>query len=267
MKRLALFSALLIVPASAQFGVPGGKRQAGTNFQDMQEMAKAKTDGADGGDMANLEEMMKNALDNPDFMNQMGDMGAQFGDAMEQMMKMSPEELAEQMEAAMKLMTDGDMVENIMNQKDEVIKSLEASGAVPPEELERYKTDPAYFELKMRESFEQMGELMNNPEYINQAAGVMQGMTEMMNDPSQMDGMMDMMSAGMQDDEQIEEARLQFLAGEFSGIPGFSEAFETEEMQQVLKDPVKWRETVKEGFADMMGGGGGGLLNGAKDEL
>jgi hypothetical protein len=233
-------------------------------------MAKQKAGGgggagAGGDDMAKIQDMWKNALDNPEYLKSMGDVGEQFGDALEQMMKMSPDELAAQMEQAMKMMTDGDIVENIVNQKDEVIKSLEGSGAVPPEELARYKSDPAYFELKMRESFQQMGELFQNPEYVTKAAEVMQGMSKLMNDPSAMDSMMKMMGAEWQDDDKIEEARLQFLSGDFGGIPGFKEAFETPEMQKILKDPVKWRETVKEGFDGMMGGGS--VLDGAKEEL
>lgn len=265
---------------TAQFGVAGNRKVAGTNFQDLQELAKqkaARESGPDGSidnvgggadmDMAKMQDMFKNVMDNPDYMKAMGDFGSQFGDAIEQMMKLSPDELAVQMEQAMKLMTDGDMVENIVNQKDAVLKSLEESGVVPPEELARYKTDPAYFELKMRESFEQMGELFDNPEYIAKAAEAMQDMTKLMNDPDSMNDMMKAMigdGKGIQDDENLEEARLKFLAGDFGEIPGFKDAFETPEMQEILKDPVKWKETVKEGLDGLMGGG---VLGAAKDEL
>ena len=88
-----------------------------------------------GDDMAKIQDMWKHAMDNPEYMKTMGELG-------EQMMKMSPDELKEQMEVARKMMTDGDLVENIVNQKDEVLKSLEASGAVPPEELARFRSDP-----------------------------------------------------------------------------------------------------------------------------
>jgi hypothetical protein len=232
----------------------------------LQELAKQKAAGAGGAAddnaMASMEEMMKNALENPDYMNTMGD----FGDALQQMMQMSPEDLAAQMEQAMKMMMDGDIVENIVNQKDEVIKSLEASGVVTPEELERYKTDPAYFELKMRESFAQMGDLFQNPEYIAKAAEALKDMTSLMEDPSAMQNVMQALvgNADLQDAEKLEEARLQFLSGDFGGMPGFKEAFETPEMQEILNDPVKWRETVKEGIDGVLGGA---ASDGAKDEL
>lgn len=206
--------------------------------------------------------MLKSAMENPEYLKQMGGLGDQFGEALEQMMKMSPDELAVQLEAAMKMMTDSDIVDNIVGKKDEVIQSLEASGAVTPEELARYKTDPAYFELKMRESFEQMGDLLQNPEYIAKAAEVMKDMGKVMGDPDALSNVMKIMGEGMQDEGHVEDARQKFLAGDFGGMPGMKEMFDTPEMKAILKDPAKWKATVKEGFDGMMGG-----LDGAKAEL
>jgi hypothetical protein len=249
-------------PVIAQFGIAGGNRKGpGTNFQDLQDLAKLKqqqqaTPSGAGTDIdtESMQNLWKDALSNPDYMNTMGALGEQFGDALEQMLKLSPEELSAQIEAAMKLMTDGDIVENIVNEKDEVIKSLEASGAVSAEELARYKADPAYFELKMRESFEQMGSLLQNPEYINKAAEVMKDMSKLMSDPDGISSMMKSLMGGAElpDDDKIEETRLQFLAGDY--LPGFKEVFETPDMQVILKDPVKWKETVLEGFAGLLAG-------------
>ena len=203
--------------------------------------------------------------DMDDYLQQLGAMGDQYGEALEQMMKMSPEEIQQQMEAARKMMTDADLVENVLNQKDEIIATLEASGAVPPEEIAKYKADPNYFELKMRESFDQMGQLFSDPEYMEKTAEVMHNMASMMENPEQMNEMMKTIGAELQDDDKIEEARLQVLSGQ-GGMAGLSEMFDTPEMQEILKDPVKWRETVKEGMSGLMGGAGGpeGAL---KDEL
>ena len=197
---------------------------------------------------------LKDLWNNPSYADSIGALGEQFGGALEEMLKLSPEELSAQIEAAMKLMTDGDIVENIVNEKDEVIKSLEASGLVSEEELAKYKADPAYFELKMRESFEQMGSLLQNPEYISKAAEVMQDMTKLMNDPDGLSGMMKSLMGGVgeiPDDTKIEETRVQFLSGEYP--PGLEAMFATPDMQAILQDPIKWRETVKEGFSGLMG--------------
>lgn len=251
-------------PATAQFGVAGGKRQAGaTNFQDLQEMAKKSAGGGGAtGDTSKMQQMMQEALSNPDeYLSQLGLGGDEFRASMEQMMKMSPEEIQQQMEQAMKMMTEGDVVENILNNKDEVLASLEASGAVPPEELARYKADPNYFELKMRESFDQMGQLFKHPEYLEKTTEVMKNMAEMMTDSEKMEEMMKMVGSEFENDEKIEEARLDIISGK-GGLAELKVMFETPEMKEILYDPLKWRETVKDGMTGLFPDG-----DGAKDEL
>jgi hypothetical protein len=43
------------------------------------------------------------------------------------------------------------------------------------------------------------------------------------------------------------------------GHPMMKEMFASEEMQEILKDPVKWRESVKEGQGMMQAAGVGEL--------
>jgi hypothetical protein len=280
----------------AQFGVAGNRRAAGTNFQDLQELAQQKTARetntggaaaapAGGGvpDMAamqemfqggGMEEMLKGFMDNPEYLEQLGAMGDMFGDALQQMMKLPPDELAAQMEQAMKLMMNGDMVENLVGNREQIIKTLESTKAVPEEELERFKTDPEYFEQKMRESFSEMGKIMDDPEYITKAAEAISGISKLMDDPDSLNEMISAMKSGladMQDDDKIEEARLKFLSGDFGDLPAFKGAFDTPEMQAILKDPAKWKEVVKEGqeilSGSLLDGAKEGSLGGAKDEL
>merc|ERR1711865_726639 len=63
-------------------------------------------------------------------------------------------------------------------------------------------------------------------------------------------------------DEKIEEARPQLLQDpELAGNPALAELFQSEEMKELLQDPVKWREQIKEGrdlLTESFGGGGGG---------
>ena len=213
--------------------------------------------------MPDVQQILQDAMANPDhYLAQLGEgMGDQFGAALEQMMKMSPEELQQQMEQAMKMMTDGDIVENIVNNKDEVLASLEATGAVPPEELAKYKADPNYFELKMRESFDQMGELFKNPEYMEATTNVMKNMAGVMQDPSQLNDMLKMAGSEFEDDDKIDEARLEILSGT-GAMAGLKEMFEAPEMKAILHDPVKWKETVRDGMAGIFPN-----LDDAKDEL
>jgi hypothetical protein len=124
---------------------------------------------------------------------------------------------------------------------------LEEAGQIDPEELARFKTDPEYFEQKMKESFGQMQDLFSDPEVLKQASESMQGLSDMFNNPGAMDDMLGELLKDFDDDEKIEEVRQLFLSNPELGLPAMTEMFETEEMKAILNDPVKWRENVKEG--------------------
>jgi hypothetical protein len=152
---------LYLQPSLAQFGLAGKKKA--TNFQDLQEQAKKKLndptagllDSFGGGDLSQLQELWQDAMKDPEAMKQFEQMGDTFKQAMEQMSKMSPEELQKQMQSVLGMLGENDILEGVLKKKDEIIAQLEATHAVPVEELAKYKADPEYFELKMRESFEQ----------------------------------------------------------------------------------------------------------------
>jgi hypothetical protein len=268
----------------AQFGVAGNRKQQGQNtrFQELQEMAKKQGAGGDGGgggggmeqfgldglgDMGDYQKMLADAMKDPAAMDQLKQYGEQFGGVLEQMMQMSPDELQKQLDEAMKLMTDGDLVDTVLSQKEAVLETLEASGTVTPEELARFKADPEYFELKMRESFDQMKDVFANPEYMSKAAEAMQSMKGLMEDPSKISELTKSLGSDWTSDEKIEEARLQFLNGDITGIPGFDEIFQSEEMQEILKDPVKWKATVQDGLEDLLNLGATGAGGGAAAAL
>jgi hypothetical protein len=218
--------------------------------------AMAGMEGLEGFDMAKMQDMWAEALKDPEAMKAFEQMGDQFGSAMEGLSKMTPEELQKQMEDAMKMLTDGDMVDTIVQNKDEILQQLELAGTVPPEELAKFKADPAYFELKMRESFDQMKDIFEDPEMMKTMTEAMGGMQELMNNPNMLS---ELLGSELASDEKIEEARLELLSGDNEVLKGM---FDTEEMQAILKDPVKFRETVKEGQEGMMGVG-----DNSKDEL
>jgi hypothetical protein len=218
--------------------------------------------GMEGMDMAKMQEMWAEALNDPETMKAFEQMGDQFGSAMEGLSKMSPEQLQAQMEDAMRMLTDGDMVDTIIKNKEEILQQLELAGTVPPEELAKFKADPEYFELKMRESFGQMKEIFEDPEMLKTMTEAMGGMQELMDNPNMLT---ELMGSELASDEKIEEARLELLNGENPALTGM---FDTDEMQAILKDPVKFREIVKEGQQDMMGmGKGKGEKPGMGDEL
>jgi hypothetical protein len=244
-------------------------RKKAASFEDLNEQAKKKQDdgfGMEGMDMAAIQKMMegadadqiqklwKDALKDPETMKQMEAMGGKFTEAIEELAKMTPEQLVSQMQEAMQMLTDDSMADRIVQQKDEVLKSLEQSGMVTPEELARFKTDPDYFELKMRESFDQMKGIFNDPQAMKGALDAMaSGGENMMSD------MAKMFSEGLDSDEKIEEARLEVLKNpELMDNPMLKPMFDTPEFKELIKDPKKWRESIKEGQKAFAGGLGQG---------
>lgn len=148
-------------------------------------------------------------------------------------------------------------MQNIMQHQDEILKTLEETGQVDQAELARFKTDPEYFEQKMKESFEQMSSLFNDPEVLNLATKSMAGLTGLYSNPGQMEEMMQELLAEFNDDEKIEQVRRMFLESPEAADPALMEMLGGAEMQALLKDPKKWREAIKEGSGLLQKGGAG----------
>jgi len=237
-------------PAAAQFGV-GGNKKKGSSFQELNEEAKqAQGGGAMGADeMAKLQQMYGAGEG----------MDKQMEEAMELLMQMSPEEMEKQMQAAMEMMTNGDMMETMMQSSEEILKTLEETQAVPPEELARFRADPEYFREKMGETFDQMKDMFNDPEVMKVAQESMGKMTQFLKNPDMLNDLMKELGADFSSDEQIEKARLELLSGSEDLPAILKEQFDSAEMQALLLDPKKWRDSVKEG-AGMLGGGAVGEL-------
>lgn len=60
----------------------------------------------------------------------------------------------------------------------------------------------------------------------------------------------------LSDDDKIEEARMQLLSDpSVAGNKAISDMFGSEQMKEILNDPVKWKKSVKEGQKMLTGGG------------
>jgi hypothetical protein len=243
---------------TAQFGI----KRKGTHFQELQKEAAAKEQaaadptaamlesllggegGAAGGaDLAKMQEMFADAFKDPETMKQLEQMGEQFTAAMDQLSKMSPEELESQMQAALSMLTEPEMVDTVIDHRDTILKQLEMAKTVPPEELDRMKADPAYFELKMRESFDQMKGILSDPSYLKLATDAMGSIK------GGLKGLLGDSLASLSSDEKIEEARRELLSGDNP----LSKMFDASpEMKALLNDPQKWKESVREGYNDIL---------------
>jgi hypothetical protein len=212
-------------------------------------------DGMAGLMNGDLTQMLGEAFNDPEMMKQ-------YEAAMAELSKMSPDELQKQMADALAQLTDGDMMGEILKNKEEVIANLAATGAVSPEELAKYKADDKYFELKMRESFGEMQEVFSDPEYMKAATEAMNSVADSMAHPEKVFEALAQMNGEMTN-EDIEAARVKFIEGDFAENI-FGTAFEEPEMKAILNDPTKWRNAVREGYQDLTAGAGGRKMG---DEL
>ena len=218
----------------------------------MQDLAKkqqqqaAGAGGAAGG--LDMQKMMEDAMKDPAAMQYLEKMGHDIGSAMEQLSKMTPEELESSMKEAFSALTDDSMLDALMGSPEDVLKNLEMTGIIPADELAKMKADPDYFKAKMKESFGQMQNMFQDPEMAGYMTQALNGMTELfqnggalMSELEKLVGSDDLASA-----EKIEEARKALLEGDASN-PMLQQLMGNDEMKAMLQDPQKFRDAVQEG--------------------
>lgn len=254
----------------AQFGV-GQKKRRGTTFEEVQERAK-ELDEADidaFGNIGNLMgqqgfgdfdlgSMMGQMAENPQLMKFMEQLDQSSGEAIKMLTEMSPEDLAKSMKEAMESLTSPDMMEKMIENKDDVLSSLGASGMLSEEQLKELQDNPELLESQMKQALSQISEVFDNPEAMKAVTDVASGIVEALEDPEGM--LKNLMSNVMdldQDDDKIEEARIQLLEHpELAGTSELASLYNSPEMRAILHDPDKWRETVKKGQGMLLGNEG-----------
>lgn len=280
MSSLALLGLVMPNPAMAQFGVGANKRKGAASFEELNKMAADRMDadkqvgsavggGLEGmlgdmdlGDMdlgalmkdldpAMLQELVQEGMKDPAMMEMFSGMQG----AMDELLNMDSDQLKIQMEEAMAMLTSSDMQQNILTQKEEVLAMMEAQGTATPEEIAEFRADPAKFEAEMTKAFGQMKEMFSDPAAMDTVVQMMKGFGNIMQDPAAaMSKLGGVLQDALADDDKIEEARLQLLNDpSVAGNKAVSDMFGTDEMQDILNDPVKWKKSVKEGQKMLMG--------------
>ena len=240
-------------------------RKGGT-FEEQREMAQQQMAG--GGDMmeqlANLDpdEMMKmiqESMNDPATMEYLNQFGEGMGDVLDQLSKMNPDELMQQMQENIAQMSSPEILNSVLEQKDEVLASLLEQGLITAEQAADYEKNPEKFQEEMASAFNQMNELLSDPAALEAAMGMMTGMSDLLTNPEgAMGKMAEALNDALGDDEKIEEARLQLLADPgAAGNPALASLFQSEDMLDILSDPIKFREEVKKGKEMMTGMGDG----------
>lgn len=206
-------------------------------------------------------ESIQNALKDPEMMKLMTEMGSNIGGALDELSKMTPEELETQMKAAMGMLQDGDVMKQILNNKDEMIKNLETSGMIDEKTLQEFKENPDKLEEDMTAAFSQMMDVFSDPKQLDAATDIATQLIDTLKNPEKLmnsfDEWADIMKNELNDDDKIEEARLQLIDNpELAGSEDLAAVFGSEEMKELLNDPIKWRESVKKGQGMLLAGQG-----------
>lgn len=253
--RFSIFlslSAMLLSAVEGQFGIAGKRRnQAGTSFQELNEQAKKM---ADVGGTGNIDELMKNInmgdMGGDGMMKYLENLGPQFDEMMKMMADMPPEELTKSIQDAMSMLKGDELVSSMLGNSDEVLNMLENSGMVDQEEVEKFKKDPEYFEHKMKESMDQMQQLFSDPKMIENVKEGVEAAQNLYKNPGAVNEMMESMFKDLSD-EDIESMRQIFLGNDDEVNPMMQQlvgSMNINDLEDVLKDPIKWRKTVKEGL-------------------
>lgn len=274
------------ITVTAQFGVGNRRTKVAASFEELNKMAaermaaEEKASSADLGagleslvgdmdigellkdlDPNTFQELVMEGMKDPAIQEMFSGMQG----AMDELLNMDSDQLKAQMEEAMSMLTSLDMQQNILGQKEEVLAMMEAQGTATAEEIAEYRANPKKFEAEMTKAFGQMKEMFSDPKAMDQVVQMMKGFGEIMKDPmAAMSKLGGVLQDALADDDKIEEARLQVLNDpSVAGNKAVSDMFGTQEMKEILNDPVKWKKSVKEGQRMLMGddkdGKAGGL--------
>lgn len=253
---------LLISPSSAQFGVAAGRKKVGTSFHELNERLKSEGTGSETagiGDLSNIQDLMAKAFEDPATLEAIQQMTSGFKGAMEELSKMDPAALQNQMEQVLNMMTQGDIMDAVISKKDDVLANLELTGLVPPEELAKYKADPAYFETQMKGAFDQMKGIFSDPTVLETASQAMQGMQAALSDPLLLKLNELLLATREVTALEMEELRLLFLkAPDHPALTMF------QGLADEIKDSLKFQkgfQEARQSLKDMMDDGASGFAD------
>ncbi len=146
-------------------------------------------------------------------------------------------------------MSSPDVLDSVMENKDEVLDSLLQQGLLTAEQVQEYKENPAAFQEQMSSAFDEMNKILSDPDALDAALQMMSGMADVLGNPTEaLKSISQAFQSELGDDDKIEEARLQLLADpSAAGNPALASLFQNDDMKDILQDPVKFREQVKKG--------------------
>ncbi len=255
-----------------------GKRKKGSTFEDLNELAKQQQKGGGGGlsdmmaelgeydlesimaglsdsDIESLSQMMSSPEFQKEYQKYFAELGLSEDDVMEKVgdaMKIlsDPEKLADAMSTVLGTLGSEEFIGTMVKEKDTMLDQMEKTGLLSEEQIQQYRNNPNKFGEDIQEAFGKMKEVLSDPKMMKQ-------LQETIN-PKQMEELMGAykdfdLSSLVNDDTKSEEARLGLLDPSNPLAALFSES---EEMREILHDPVKFKAAMKEGL-DLLTNTGG----------
>lgn len=146
-------------------------------------------------------------------------------------------------------MSSPEILNSVLENKDEVIDTLLQQGLLTAEQAQEYKENPVAFQDQMASAFDEMNKILSDPEALDTALQMMSGMADVLGNPTDaLKSIAEAFQTELGDDDKIEEARLQLLADpSAAGNPALASLFQNDDMKDILQDPIKFREQVKKG--------------------
>ena len=172
--------------------------------------------------------------------------------------KLTPEEMMAKMKQAMETLSNsGDMVDQMIARKDEMLSDMKRSGMVPKELIQKYEQDPEFFEQEIRATFgskenpmskmftdaKQAAEAMKN--MVGQAAPNVDAMKHM--ETVLKPQLQAYKEQALENDvKEIEKQRLEMLS-KIDELGKADPMFRNPELLEALSDRKKWLKAVRKG--------------------
>lgn len=132
-------------------------------------------------------------------------------------------------------------------------------------QIDEWVSNPRKYKKELKEMSDQVNALFTDPAALKEMIETMSGMAEMLSDPAKLEEALEEIAkefeqweTDMNDDDKLEAARLEMLENpDLSSNPMLASVFNTDEMQEILKDSGKWKDAIKGGGAGRRRGGVG----------
>ena len=157
--------------------------------------------GGGGADMKALEEMMAGMSED--------DVAAYYAEmqgAMEELAKMSPDELASSMAAVM----DSPEIKGMISDPSAILESMRGTGVVSDEQIDEYLANPEKYAKEVEAMTQEMMKVFTDPEAMSSIVEMMQGVGDILADPAKLEeAMLDIIKelddweSALSDDEKV----------------------------------------------------------------